>query len=151
MYQRLKMVGGALLAFALLFGIPAILVRTSMQDVPERSRVKVMTVYEDAIDYVDSTYARHRTSNHPGRLMAVPDNAHDWIEAINPMGRKAPGGGPALLLLPNGQTGAVGLSGDQTSVTITLPAYRHLKPVHTIITARSGISRNSFVISEQEP
>lgn len=139
MNPRLKTALGGALALGLLFGIPAVLVRVSMQDVPDRSMTKVVSVYEQAIRTVDATFAKHRNPDPPGRLQPLPDNSHDWIELINPMGRKAAGGGLAILPKANPETGTIGLVGDAQSVTITMPAYRELKQDRTVITARSGI------------
>jgi len=139
MGEKLKLSAGAALALGVLFGIPAVLVRVSMEDVPQRSMVKVVTVYDEAVDFVATAYAQHRGGNHDGRLMPLPDNSHDWIESINPLGRKAPGGGPAILPEANPETGAVGLTGDEHSVMVTLPAYRQLGEVRTVITAEAGV------------
>lgn len=122
-----------------LFGIPAVLVRVSMDDVPERSMTKVVTAYQEAIETVDHAFARHRQSDRPGRVSPLPDNSRAWIELLNPFGRKAPGGGLAIKREADYNTGAIGIQGDDESVTITMPAYRELDGARTVITARSGI------------
>ncbi|MBD3646584.1 MAG: hypothetical protein HUJ31_03815 [Pseudomonadales bacterium] len=139
MKKRLAMAVAAILALGFLFGIPAVLVRVSMEDVPERSKIKVLTIYQDAINTVDDTFERRRQQGNPGRLKPLPENSRAWIELINPLGRKAPGGGPQLLPEADSNTGAIGLSGDQESVTITMPAYRDMAGDRTVISARDGI------------
>jgi hypothetical protein len=71
------------------------------------------------------------------RLMPLPDNSIAWIQLINPMGRKAPGGGFAILEQANKNTGAIGLTGTGSTVTITLPAYRTLEEHSTTLTLKN--------------
>lgn len=104
MKQRWVTIGGLLLLF--IFGMPAILVPAVMNDVPDRSRTKLFVVHQEAANIVDRTFAKHRTNEHPGRLMPLPKDARSWIELINPMGRKAPGGGPTILPKANSENGA---------------------------------------------
>lgn len=139
MRKRLKMIAGTTLVLLFLFGVPAVLVRVSMDDVPERSMTKVVTVYQEAIETVDHAFARHRESDRPGRVSRLPDNSRAWIQLLNPFGRKAPGGGLAIKREADYNTGAIGVQGDDESVTITMPAYRELDGARTVITAKSGI------------
>lgn len=136
MQKYLKIAGGILLV-AIIFGVPAVLVPVTMTDVPERSRIKVLTTWQDAVDTARMNFERHR---HPerfgGRTRPLPADTHAWIELMNPLGRKAPGGGPAVLPEANAKTGAIGVSGDQRSVTITLPAYRGLDPTEITLPNR---------------
>jgi hypothetical protein len=118
--------GGTTLLFVI-FGFPAVLVPVSMENVPERSRVKVLTVWQDASDTVSQ---RFRDQANPdqvdGRVAPLPRDTQHWIYLLNPSGRKAPGGGPAILPTADASTGTIGLVGDQHRVTLTLPAYRGL-------------------------
>lgn len=137
--ERTKRTAGTIVVLVFLFGLPAVLIRVSMDDVPERSMTKVVTVYQEAIETVDHAFARHRNPDSSGRLSPLPDNSRAWIELLNPYGRKAPGGGLAIKRDPDYGTGAIGIHGDEVSVTITMPAYRDLKGAETVITAKSGI------------
>lgn len=139
MNNRFKMVAVTALVLVFLFGVPAVLVRVSMDDVPDRSMTKVVTVYQEAIETVEHAYARHREPDSSGRLSPLPDNSRAWIELLNPFGRKAPGGGLAIKRDADYNTGAIGIHGDDESVTITMPAYRDLDGARTVITAKSGI------------
>lgn len=139
MNQRFKRILGTIVIVVLLFGIPAVLVRVSMDDVPDRSMTKVVTVYQEAIETVDHAFARHRDPDPSGRLSPLPDNSRAWIELLNPFGRKAPGGGLAIKREADYNTGAIGIHGDDESVTITMPAYRDLKGARTVVTAKSGV------------
>ena len=76
-----------------MFAVPAVLVPSVMNDVPGRSMTKLFVVHQEAANIVDRTFAKHRTDKPPGRLMPLPADARSWIELINPMGRRAPGGG----------------------------------------------------------
>lgn len=127
MEKYLKIAGGILLVL-IIFGVPAVLVPVTMTDVPERSRIKVLTAWQDAVDTARMNFERHRDPERSGgRLQPLPVDTHAWIERMNPLGRKAPGGGLAILPNASVETGAIGVRGDQRSVTITLPAYNGLK------------------------
>ncbi len=122
---------GAIILLLVIFGVPAVLVPLSMKDVPRRSETKILTSFQMAVDMVRATMERQE--DHSRRHLPLPDNSRKWIELVNPMGRKAPGGGLAFLPSPDSRTGAIGLSGSTTAVTITLPAYRELKAFSTTI------------------
>lgn len=122
---------GGLLLLLFMFAVPAVLVPSVMKDVPDRSMTKLFVVHQEAANIVDRTFAKHRTNEHPGRLMPLPADARSWIELINPMGRKAPGGGPAILPAANSETGALGLEGNTQWVRLTIPAYRTLTQQET--------------------
>ncbi len=121
------MIAGAVVLLLFVVGVPIVLVPTAMDDVPDRSKTKVMANYQEAANIVERTYAKHRDSDRPGRLTPLPENSRAWIELINPMGRKAPGGGLSILTEPDAKTGAIGLVGDQNQVVITIPAYQDLE------------------------
>ncbi len=131
--HRLLIRLGAVVLLGVIFGVPAILIPVTMRDVPHRSETKAITTYQLAIDTVDGQFQNH--SRNPGkrRLIPLPEDSIAWIQLINPMGRKAPGGGYAILEEADANTGAIGLSGDDNSVTITLPAYRTLRQQQTIL------------------
>ena len=119
-----------------LFAIPAVLVRITMQDVPQRSEIKVVSVFQKAADVIEGNFDRHRSflaGNLTVRINPLPKNSFEWIQLINPIGRKAPGGGYAILEQADATTGAIGLSGDNESVTLTVPGYRTLKEQHVTI------------------
>ncbi len=109
-----------------------------MDDVPARSMTKVLNVHQEAANIIGRTFAKHRDLNHPGRLALLPANTTEWIELINPLGRKVPGGGPAILPWANGETGAIGLAGDAYQVKLTIPAYRELGHRETIFLAKAA-------------
>lgn len=142
MSERAKRIAGTVILLVFLFGIPAVLIRVSMDDVPDRSMTKVVTVYREAIETVDHAFARHRNPDSSGRLSPLPDNSRAWIHLLNPFGRKAPGGGLAIKREADYGTGAIGIHGDEKSVTITMPAYRDLEGAETVITAKSGVLEN---------
>ena len=119
---------GTLALLVLIFGVPAVLVPVTMSEVPERSKTKVFATYQDAIYVARQTFAKHRNPDGPGRLMPIPEDTMGWIELINPMGRKAPGGGPAVWSEADPKTGTIGVSGDATIVVVKMPAYRDLEP-----------------------
>ena len=123
---------GGLLLLLFMFAVPAVLVPAVMNDVPARSMTKLYVVHQEAANIVDRTFAKHRTNEHPGRLMPLPEDTRSWIELINPMGRKAPGGGPAILPEANSETGALGLKGNSDWVKLTIPAYRSLTQQETL-------------------
>jgi len=117
-----------------LFGIPAVLVRVTMEDVPQRSETRVQAVYVNAINTVEAIFVRHQQSqSFSGRLQPIPTSTHDWVELLNPMGRKAPGGGFMILPEASDKTGAIGVAGDNTRVVVTMPAYRDLNRESTVI------------------
>ena len=126
MRRRILLVVGTVALLALIFGTPAVLIPVTMDDVPNRSKIKVFATYQDAIYIARQTFAKQRTPDRPGRLMPVPEDTKAWIELINPMGRKAPGGGLAVLPVADPETGALGIKGDATIVVVTMPAYRDL-------------------------
>ena len=122
---------GAIVLLLIIFGVPAVLIPSTMQNVPKRSETKAITTYQQAIDIVQGNFKKHRLNNHgptkgQRRLMPLPQNTMSWIQLINPNGRKAPGGGFAILPQANTETGAIGLAGSGERVSITLPAYRTL-------------------------
>lgn len=130
---------GAVVLLLLIFGVPAVLVPVTMDNVPERSKIRVLTLHQQAVDIVNRNFEHHNNpSMVPGRLAPLPRDAMEWIKLINPMGRQAPGGGQAYLFTADDRTGAIGITGDQHSVTITLPAYGGLQRQHTVINRASA-------------
>jgi hypothetical protein len=123
---------GGLLLLLFIFAVPAVLIPSVMEDVPDRSMTKLFVVHQEAENIVDRTFAKHRTNDHPSRLMPLPEDARSWIELINPMVRKAPGGGPAILSEANSETGALGLKGNSDWGRLTIPAYRSLTQQETL-------------------
>ena len=117
---------GAIVLLLIIFGVPAVLVPSTMQNVPKRSETKAITTYQQAIDVVQGNFNKHRQTKGQRRLMPLPQDTVGWIQLINPNGRKAPGGGFAILPQANTETGAIGLAGSENKVIITLPAYRTL-------------------------
>ncbi len=129
---------GAAVLLLVIFVFPAVLVPNAMDDVPERAMIKTLTNYESAVSIAQDVFARHRTPPTAGRLTSLPYDTREWIELLNPMGRKAPGGGPAFLPAANPDTGAIGISGNETRMIVTLPAYRTLVATETIISMSEG-------------
>ena len=130
---------GAVVLLLLIFGVPAVLVPVTMDNVPERSKIRALTLHQQAVDIVNKNFEHHNNpSMVPGRLAPLPRDAMAWIKLINPMGRQAPGGGQAYLFNADDETGAIGIDGDQHSVTITLPAYSGLQRQHTVITRETA-------------
>ena len=127
-----------LLPLIALFAIPAMMISVAMDDVPSRSETKVVTVFQNAANVVEGSFKRHsqqNTTTAQPRLSPLPTDSVGWINRINPTGRKAPGGGFAILKAPNNETGAVGLVGNEHTVTITIPAYRSLSERKVTINA----------------
>ena len=137
--QLLATLGAAALLF-IIFGVPAVLVPFVMDDVPGRSMTRVRSVHQEAVNIVERTFAKHRTDDHPGRLSPLPRNSTEWIQLINPLGRKAPGGGLSIGLDANDATGTIGLRGDASQVVITTPSYRELNKYVTILNANPSLS-----------
>lgn len=133
MKDRFLLPLGAIALLLVMFAFPAILVPNAMDDVPERASLKVLTTYDAAINMANDVISRHRNPPTTGRLAALPSDSREWIELLNPMGRKAAGGGPALLEVASDDTGAIGIAGDHLQVTITLPRYRGLQRSQTVI------------------
>jgi hypothetical protein len=128
---------GAVALLGVIFGVPAVLIPITMRDVPIRSETKSITTYQQAIDTVRANFTKHEMDQGNRRLMPLPKNSMAWIQLINPMGRKAPGGGYAILEQANENTGAIGLTGTNRAVTITLPAYRTLEEHNTTLTMKN--------------
>jgi hypothetical protein len=128
---------GAIALLGVIFGVPAVLIPITMRDVPIRSETKTITTYQQAIDTVTANFAKHELNQANRRLMPLPKNSIAWIQLINPMGRKAPGGGFAILEQANENTGAIGLTGTNRAVTVTLPAYRTLEERSTTLTMKN--------------
>ncbi len=126
-----------IVVLVMLFAVPAVLVRFSMTDVPERSEIKVITVFQHAVDAIEGRFKLHaeNDTNQARRLEPLPGDSTGWILTVNPMSRKAPGGGPAALPLADEKTGAIGIAGDANAVTITVPAYRGLDERQVILRA----------------
>lgn len=136
--NRYLIPAGAVVLLLFIFGVPAVLVPATMTNVPERARVKVLTLHQQAVDIITTNFAHHNSPEMvPGRLTPLPRNSMEWIKLINPAGRKAPGGGQAILLLADDETGAIGITGDAERVTVTLPAFAGLERQETIVTAAS--------------
>lgn len=133
--SRLGWAAGALVLLAVIFGVPAVLVPMSMDDVPTRSQNRVIANFQAAVELVEVTYDKHRQES-DRRMMPIPGSGREWIESLNPMGRKAPGGGLAYLPQANPETGAIGIDGDAEAVTITMPAYRDLARRELVIKAK---------------
>lgn len=125
---------GAITLLLIIFGVPAVLVPFVMTDVPNRSMTKVISQHAKTVTIVEDTFARQTNPKmQHGRLSPLPDSTEAWIALVNPMNRKAPGGGAAVLPNASPTTGAIGLAGDSESVTIMLPAYRDLKELKLVI------------------
>ena len=125
---------GAIVLLLVIFGVPAVLVPFVMTDIPNRAMTKVISQHTKTVTIVEDTFARQTNPKmQHGRLSPLPDSTHAWIALVNPMNRKAPGGGAAVLPESSPITGAIGLTGNTESVTITLPAYRELDEFKTVI------------------
>jgi hypothetical protein len=135
--RKILLTLGAIALLGVIFGVPAVLIPITMRDVPIRSETKTITTYQQAIDTVRANFAKHENNQGKRRLMPLPNNSIAWIQLINPMGRKAPGGGFALLEQANKNTGAIGLTGTASTVTITLPGYRTLEEHSTTLTLKN--------------
>lgn len=138
MKDKILIAVGAAVLLLVIFAFPAFLVPNAMDDVPERAMIKAITNYQSAVNVAQDVFARHRTPPAGGRLASLPVDTRAWIELLNPMGRKAPGGGLAFLPAANPDTGAIGISGNETRVIVTLPAYRALVATETIISMSEG-------------
>jgi hypothetical protein len=134
------MVLGTVALLGFIFGVPAVLVPTAMDDVPGRSMTRVISVHQEALNIAARTFEKHRRDDHPGRLSPLPQNTGDWIRLINPLGRKAPGGGLAILPQADNTTGAIGIRGDSTQVVATVPAYRELQYREVVLLADGSLS-----------
>ena len=136
--EKLLITIGSVALLLVIFGVPAVLVPFVMDDVPNRSMTKVIAQRSKVLSTVEDTFARHRSKAPHGRLLPLPENSTDWIALVNPMNSKAPGGGAAVLPQADPDTGAIGLSGDARSVTITVPAYRGLQESTVTINAKGS-------------
>ncbi len=121
-----------------IIGILAAVALPAYQDyIKTANMTKVTSHYEEAVRLARSTYVKGNTQVALGLTSSVPTDASGWISAFNPGGNLAPGGGAAYGSASNDTTGAVGVVGNATAITIVRPAYADLTSAQQIIIAAS--------------
>ena len=120
-----------------IIGILAAVALPAYQDYIKTANVaKVSSNYEEAVRVARSTYVKGNTQLALGLDSTVPTDTSGWINIFNPGGSLAPGGGQAYVATAaDDAKGAVGVSGDVTSITISRPNYQDLTAATTTITA----------------
>ena len=109
-----------------IIGILAAVALPAYQDyIKTANMTKVTSHYEEAVRLARATYVKGNTQVALGLTSSVPTDTSGWIAIFNPGGNLAPGGGAAYLGATN-DSGAVGVSGDTTTITITRPTYQDL-------------------------
>jgi len=124
-----------------IIGILAAVALPAYQDYIKTANVaKVSSNYEEAVRVARSTYVKGNTQLALGLDSTVPTDTSGWINIFNPGGSLAPGGGQAYVATAaDDAKGAVGVSGDVTSITISRPNYQDLTAATTTITAASEL------------
>tara|TARA_R110002073_G_scaffold37559_8_gene108196 strand:- start:7724 stop:8155 length:432 start_codon:yes stop_codon:yes gene_type:complete len=122
-----------------IIGILAAVALPAYQDyIKTANMTKVTSHYEEAIRLARSTYVKGNTQVALGLDSTVPTDTSAWISAFNPGGNLAPGGDAAYVPTTADDTkGAVGVTGDATSITILRPAYQDLTAASSVIVAAS--------------
>ena len=121
-----------------IIGILAAVALPAYQDyIKTANMTKVNSHYQEAVRLARTTYVKGNTQTALNLTSTVPSDASGWISLFNPGGNLAPGGGAAYLGTASDTLGAVGVSGDATSVTITLPSYQDLTGTSTTVIAAS--------------
>lgn len=100
---------------------------------------KVNAHYQEAVRLARSTFVKNNTQLALSLPTNMPTDGPGWIALFNPGGNNAPGGGPAYLAAKDDALGAVGVTGDATTVTVTQPDYIDLPAGQaTTVTAASN-------------
>jgi|TARA_B110000196_G_scaffold314248_1_gene322163 prepilin-type N-terminal cleavage/methylation domain-containing protein len=121
-----------------IIGILAVVAWPAYQDyIKTANMTKVNSHFEEAVRLGRATYVKGNTQVALGLNSTVPTDTSGWIAIFNPGGNLAPGGGPAYAVAVDNAAGIVGVSGDNTTLTITRPAYHHLTADTTIVIAAS--------------
>ncbi len=108
-----------------IIGILAAVALPAYQDyIKTANMTKVTSHFEEAVRLTRSTFVKGNTQTALGLTSSVPTDTAGWIAIYNPGGNLAPGGGAAYATSHDNTTGAVGVAGNATVVTITKPAYQ---------------------------
>lgn len=121
-----------------IIGILAAVALPAYQDyIKTANMTKVNSHFEEAVRLARATYVKGNTQVALGLNSTVPTDTAGWIDIFNPGGNLAPGGGAAFQTGVDTAAGVVGVSGDETTVTITKPAYQDLTADTSVIIAAS--------------
>ena len=122
-----------------IIGILAAVALPAYQDyIKTANMTKVNSHYEEAIRLARTTYVKANTQNALGLPTNTPTDASGWIALFNPGGNFAPGAQVnAYGASVDDTTGVVGVAGNDTTVTITRPAYQDLTTDSTVVIAAS--------------
>ena len=108
-----------------IIGILAAVALPAYQDyIKTANMTKVTSHYQEAIRSSRSTFVKGNTQVALGLTSTVPTDGPGWIEIFNPGGNLAPGGTLAYQAAVDDDLGVVGVTGDDTGVTIVRPAYQ---------------------------
>ena len=108
-------------------GILAAVALPAYQDyIATANMAKVNSHFEDVVRVTRTTMLRGNAQVAMGLPDATPATADAWIALYNPDGVLAPGGGAAYAEAADEDTGAIGVTGDADSVTLTRPEYEEL-------------------------
>ena len=79
--------------------------------------------YQEAQDVVKATVVKGQANITMGLSSGVPSTAAGWLTIFNGAGGKAPSGDAAYAATAVDSTGVIGVSADDTAITLTRPAY----------------------------
>lgn len=125
-----------------IIGILAAVALPAYQDyIKTANMTKVNSHYEEAVRLARSTYVKGNTQAALGLDSSVPTDASAWIAIFNPGNNFAPAGQVnAYGATADDTNGVVGVSGNDTTITLTRPAYQDFSPqVTTTITAAAEL------------
>jgi len=127
-----------------IIGILAAVALPAYQDyIASANMTKVSSQFKGAERATRNTFVKEATKRSLGLVDTTPADGAAWMAMYNPGNNLAPGGGLAFQALPDGTTGAIGVTstgtGVTSEVTIVLPAYGELATDTIVITAANQL------------
>jgi prepilin-type N-terminal cleavage/methylation domain-containing protein len=103
-----------MIAVAVVGTLAAVAIPAYQGYIDTANMTKVTASFEESVRVVTNTFSRRKTKIALGIVEDMPDSTADWITALNPNSKDAPGGGPAFIPSTNqGKgdpiTGAIGV------------------------------------------